>query len=240
MLLAAGEGTRLRPLTMTTPKTMVPVAGRPLIDHTLTWLKSYGVTDVGINLHYLGCGIVDYLGDGADRGLKITYSYENELLGTAGGTKRLQSLFSGGQFFLVCGDILTDLDLGAMVNHHNYSGALATIALFTAPNPSEVGIVEIDCLGRIISFVEKPAPGTEKGNLANGGVYILEPEVLGHVPPSGYADFGFDVFPSLLRQGMPLYGYKLKADDYLMDIGSMEEYARASNDCLAGRIRTNA
>jgi NDP-sugar pyrophosphorylase family protein len=238
MILAAGEGTRLRPLTLTTPKAMVPVDGRPLIEHTVAWLKSHGVTEVGINLHYLGGKIVDCLGDGSRLGLNISYSHENELLGTAGGTKRLETFFAGDRFALVYGDILTDLDLGAMVAYHANAGAMATIALFTAPKPSEVGIVEVDSLGRILSFVEKPAPGNEKGNLANGGVYILEPEVLSYIPPSGYADFGFDVFPSLLRQGMPLYGYKLRAEDYLIDIGSMEKYRQANDDRVKGRVRT--
>jgi NDP-sugar pyrophosphorylase family protein len=236
MILAAGEGTRLRPLTLTMPKAMVPVAGRPLIEHTLTWLKSHGVAEVGINLHYLGSRIVDCLGDGSRFGLKIVYSHEEALLGTAGGTKRLEAFFAGDRFVLIYGDILTDLDLDEMVEHHVKAGAVATIVLFAAPNPHEVGIVETDSQGRILSFVEKPARGTEKGNLANGGVYVLEPAVLEHIQ-SGYFDFGFDVFPSLLRQGMPLHGYKLKDEDYLLDIGSIEKYRRANDDYLARRVK---
>jgi NDP-sugar pyrophosphorylase family protein len=232
VVLAAGEGTRLRPLTLTVPKAMVPIGGRPLIEHILAWLKSYGIAEVGINLHYLGQKIIACLGDGSSFGLKITYSHEDSLLGTAGGTKRLESLFAGERFALVYGDILTDMNLSRMFEHHVRSGALATIALFTALHPHEVGIVEIDEQGRIISFTEKPAPGTEKGNLANGGIYLLEPEVLDYIPSSAPADFGFDIFPNLLKQGKPLYGYVLKPSDYLLDIGSLQKYKQANEDYL--------
>jgi mannose-1-phosphate guanylyltransferase len=188
---------------------MVPIGGRPLIEHTLAWLKQYGNAEVGINLHYLCQKIIACLGDGSLFGLKITYSYEDSLLGTAGGVKHLASLMkientntplilnlskdlsSGfahrsstvGSFLVVYGDILTDMDLGWMLEHHIRSGALATIALFTVPHPHEVGIVEVDTQGRILSFTEKPVPGTEKSNLASGGIYILEPEVLDYIPP---------------------------------------------------------
>jgi NDP-sugar pyrophosphorylase family protein len=269
MVLAAGEGTRLRPLTLTTPKAMVEVGGRPLLAHTLKWLKSYGITEVGINLHYLGSKIIDYFGDGSSFELKITWSPEDSLLGTAGGVRRIASLLDPQRssefkvqlplpnpdptsskfavnstklnnlepgssnlepFVVAYGDILTDLDISAMAAFHARHQAVVTIALSPVPNPHEKGIVELDPQGRILSFTEKPAPGTEKGNLASGGIYILEPEVLDYIPPSGPADFGFDVFPALLRAGRPLYGYVLPASDYLLDIGSLENYDQANKD----------
>jgi NDP-sugar pyrophosphorylase family protein len=235
MILAAGEGTRLKPFTLTKPKVMVPIGGRPLIEYTLEWLKSFGVTKVAINLHYLGQLIADYLGDGNRFGLIITYSYEEDLLGTAGGPKKLEPFFAKDRFILVYGDILTNLDLRQMLDKHLNSGAMATMALFTAPNPHEVGIVEVDCFGRILNFVEKPTHGTKTGDLANGGIYILEPEIFDYIP-LGYADFGFHIFPSLLRHGIPLYGYKVEGGEYLIDVGSTEKYAQANKDFMGGRF----
>ncbi len=237
MLLAAGEGTRLRPLTLDTPKTMLPIGGKPLVGHTVTWLRKHGVTDVGINLHYRGQQIVDYLKDGSAFGVKTTYSHEETLLGTAGGTKRLESLFAGDRLVVVYGDMLTDLDLGKMAAYHVLTGAVATIALFEVADPSQCGIVELDPAGRVLSFVEKPARGTAKGNLANGGVYILEPEVLDSIPRDGYSDFGFHIFPELLRAGRRVSGYKLSPQEYLIDIGSLEKYRQAEADYQAGKVR---
>ncbi len=208
-----------------------------MIELTLGWLKRHGVAEIGINLHYLGQQIADLLGDGSRFGLKITYSHEEELLGTAGGTKKLESLFTGHRFVVVYGDVLTDLDLGDMVSFHVGNRALVTIALSAVPNPHEKGIVEIDKIGRILGFVEKPAPGTARGNLANGGIYVVESEVLGWIPSSGYSDFGFDVFPSMLRKGMPMFGYVLRRGDYLLDIGSLEKYRQAGQDYAAGKVR---
>ncbi len=237
MVLAAGEGTRLRPLTLTTPKAMLPIGGKPLIGHTLSWLKRHGIAEAGINLHYLGQQIVDYVGDGRAFGLKVIYSWEDTLLGTAGGTKRLEPLFGGERFAVVYADMLTDLNLTRMAEHHLEAAAAATIALFVAPRPHEVGIVELDSRDRIVGFVEKPPPGTEKGNLANGGVYILEPEVLRRIPASRYADFGFDVFPSMLRDRLPMLGYRPGAGEYLFDIGDLDKYRQANADYAAGRVR---
>jgi len=236
MVLAAGEGVRLRPLTLNTPKAMLPIGGKPILGHTLGWLRRHGVVEVGINVHYLAQQIVDYLGDGRAFGVKIAYSREETLLGTAGGTKRLAAMFQGEQFGVVYADMLTDLDLGRMAELHVRAGAVATIALFVAPRPHEVGIVELDAQDHIVSFVEKPPPGTEKSNLASAGVYILEPEVLDLIPP-GRADFGFDVFPAMLRKGLPILGYRPHPDEYIMDIGDLERYRQANEDFAAGKVR---
>jgi NDP-sugar pyrophosphorylase family protein len=230
MVLAAGEGTRLRPLTLTTPKAMVPIGGRPLLAHTLAWLKKYGITEIGINLHYLGQNIIDYFGDGAAYGLKITYSQEPALLGTAGGVKKLESLFHGSRFAVIYADVLAEFDLNAMATFHFKNGSFATLALSSVPNPNQKGIVELDNQSRILNFTEKPLQGTEKSNLASGGIYILEPEVLDYIPSTGPADFGFDIFPALLNQGRPLYGYVLPPSAYLLDIGSLEKYRQANED----------
>ena len=199
MILAAGEGTRLRPLTSETPKTMLPVGGTPLIIHIIRWLKSFGITEIGINLHYLGDKVSRFVGDGTRLGIKIEYSKEDKILGTAGGVKRLESFFAESPFAVVYGDVLTDFDLEKMIDQHFLTMALATIALVTVPNTNEKGIVELNKQGRVLSFVEKPPKGTEKSNLANGGIYVLEPKVFDYIPRGGYSDFAFDVFPNMLK-----------------------------------------
>jgi len=233
MILAAGEGTRLRPLTLNTPKAMLPVAGTPLMLRTIRWLKLYGITEIGINLHYLGGRIIGCLGDGTDLGVKIEYSPEEIILGTAGGVKRMESFFHEGTFVVVYGDILTDFNLGKMIDYHYTTGAITTVALITTLNTSEVGIVELDKKGRILSFVEKPPLGTEKGNLANGGIYVVEPKIFDYIPGEELSDFAFDIFPRLLNDGLPLYGYKLEPKEYLIDIGSIDKYEKANRDCLS-------
>jgi NDP-sugar pyrophosphorylase family protein len=237
MILAAGEGTRLRPLTLNMPKAMVPIGGRPLLAHILAWLKRYGITEVGINLHYLGQNIIDHFGDGAAYGIKITYSQETTLLGTAGGVKKLAAFFAAQRFAVIYGDVLTDFDLSDMVNLHIKNKADITIALSSVTNPHEKGIVDQDIDGRILGFTEKPTPGTEKSNLANGGVYILEPEVLTFIPTTVPCDFGFDVFPDLLKKCRPIYGYQLAQDDFLIDIGNLQKYRQADEEYASGKVK---
>ena len=229
MILAAGEGTRLRPLTLNTPKVLLPVSGVPLIEYTLCWLKHYGITGVAINLHHLAAKIQSRLGDGARFGIKIVYSLENSLLGTAGGVKKMAA-FLDGPFAVVYGDVLTDLDLNAMLEFHRDRQAAATLAVREMPNPWEVGVLEMNSGGRILDFTEKPPRGSERSNLSSGGVYILEKNVLDHVPEAGFCDFAYDVFPRLIELGLPVYGYHLKNGDYLLDIGTAEKYKQANLD----------
>jgi NDP-sugar pyrophosphorylase family protein len=236
MILAAGEGTRLRPLTLETPRVLVPVAGVPQIYYTFSWLKRYGIQEVYINLFYLGDKLRQSLGDGSKFGLNIHYSSEQTLLGTAGGVKKLDEFFDG-PFVVIYGDVLTDFDLAAMLEYHLLNKSTATIALTRVPNPWEKGIVQLDDKGKVLSFVEKPPEGTEPGNLANGGIYILEKRVLDFIPEKGYCDFAFNVFPELLSAKLPIYGYVLSARDYLIDIGSIASLRQASDDVKSGKLR---
>jgi Nucleoside-diphosphate-sugar pyrophosphorylase involved in lipopolysaccharide biosynthesis/translation initiation factor 2B, gamma/epsilon subunits (eIF-2Bgamma/eIF-2Bepsilon) len=198
MILAAGEGTRLRPLTLETPKVLLPVGGVPLIEHTLTWLKRYGIQKVAINLYHLGEKIKDFLGDGSRFGIRISYSPEEKLLGTAGGVKRMQD-FLNSTFVVIYGDILTDFDLSSMIKLHREREAIATLVTFEVSNPREVGVVEMDGEGRVLSLVEKPQSVTTGSPvLASGGVYVLERESLNYIPAQGFCDFAYDVFPKLL------------------------------------------
>lgn len=233
MILAAGEGTRLRPLTNTCAKAVLPVGGKPALEHVLEWLRSYGILDVGINLHHCPESITSCFGDGERLGMRLTYSREPELLGTAGGVRALVS-FLDRRFVLVYGDVLTDLDLAELVKYHASKVAdlpagspSLTMALSETEHPSEVGIVEVDAGGRVTRFVEKPAPGTAFSNLSNAGILVVEPGVLQHISAGRAADFGRDVFPALLRLGVPMFGWRIPSGTYLTDYGSLEAYARA-------------
>ncbi len=232
MILAAGEGTRLRPLTSDTPKVLLPISGVPLIEYTLRWLKHHGISEVAINVHHLASKVHSFLGDGARFGMKFLYSQEETLLGTAGGVKRMEAFFDS-PFVVVYGDVLTDLDLSSMSRCHQDRKAVATLAVLEIPNPWEVGVVETDNEGRITGFTEKPSRGLEKGNLSSGGVYILEKKVLNYIPNEGFCDFAYDVFPRLIKLGLPLYAYHLEDDDYLLDIGTAEKYNQANQDIEA-------
>jgi len=234
MILAAGEGSRLRPLTLTRPKPMVPIGGKPLLEHTITWLRRYGVTEIGVNLHYKPEVITSYFGDGSAWGVRLTYSHESNILGTAGGVKALGSFFDE-TFIVVYGDVLTALDLDAIAAFHRERQAQITVVLYRVPNPWECGLVDIDAVGRICRFVEKPPRDQVFTDLANAGVYIVEPGVLEYIPAGCFYDCGHDLFPRLLEQGIPLFGYP--TDEYLLDIGDHAKYERAQTDWAEGRIR---
>jgi NDP-sugar pyrophosphorylase family protein len=236
MILAAGEGTRLRPLTLELPKVLLPIAGMPLIQWTLSWLKNHGIEEIAINLFHLGQRISGFLGDGSGFGVKIVYSPEEALLGTAGGVKRMERFFDG-TFVVVYGDVLTDFDLGAMIEFHKRRDSWATIALWEFPNPWDVAVVSSDQEGRILELVEKPPRGSKVGNLGSGGIYVLERQVLDYVPSEGHCDFAYDVLPNLIMLGAPVYGYALSSEDYLIDIGTWENYRKANEDAEKGKIK---
>lgn len=236
MILAAGEGTRLRPLTLKVPKALLPVGGVPLIERTLLWLKSHGIGEVAINLRHLGEKIKDSLGDGANFGVKIAYSPEETLLGTAGGVKRMEHFFDD-TFVVVYGDIITDFNLSAMTQFHWQKKAIATLVLSRVPNPWEVGVVEINEDERLVGFVEKPTRGSEPGNLGSGGVYVLEKAIFDYIPDKCPSDFAYDVFTKLTELRLPVYGYVLKPGDYLIDIGTIEKYQKVNEDIKVGKVK---
>lgn len=235
LVLAAGHGTRLRPLTDHTPKVLLPVGGTPLLEHTLRWLAGEGVTEVVINLHRLGEQIRDFVGDGHRFGVVVSYSEEEHLLGTAGAAKHLEDHLSEA-FVVVYGDVLTNMALRDMVNHHRRAGSEVTIAVQETHDVSGRGVVEVDDQDRIVSFVEKPAATATSKCLINAGIYVLEPEVLRHIEP-GFSDFGVDVFPALLRVGTRIAAWRLRQWEYLLDIGDPMAYRQASADVLLGRVR---
>lgn len=232
LVLAAGKGTRIRHLTEACPKPMLSVAGKPLLEHLVGWLRSFGICDIAMNLHYLPEAITGHFGDGAQYDMAITYSYEPVLLGTAGAARRL-SFFLDERFVVVYGDVFTNLDLLRLLNWHQNQvqnqGAVLTLALYRVPNPSDCGLVELNHQGRVVRFVEKPPPNQVFTNLASTGILVCEPEVLDLVPANASYDFGHDLLPQLLATGLPVYGMELGQDEFVVDIGTPAGYERAQN-----------
>ncbi len=222
---AAGLGTRLRPLTDTLPKPMVPIGGRPLLERLIRLLVRCGVTDMAVNLHYLPETVLSHFGDGAAFGARLRFAVEEELLGSAGAVNNFRDFFEE-PFFVVYGDVFTTMDLAAMASFHEQQGGAATVGLYRVDNPTECGLADMDANGRIRRFVEKPRVAFT--DLANAGVYAMTPKVLDYIPTSGFCDFGHDVFPAMLENGEAVYG--LPIDAYLIDIGSREKYDKANRD----------
>ncbi len=232
MIMAAGVGSRLMPLTATMPKPMVPILGKPVMEYGVELLRQHGVTQIIANLHYLPDVIKSYFGDGQACGVSMHYSYEETLMGTAGGVKRNRSFLGTDTFVILSGDGLTDIDLSAMCEYHKSKGALATIALKSVDDVSKYGVVIQDNEGRITAFQEKPGAEEALSNLANTGIYIFEPEIFELIPSGIVYDFGKQLFPLLVEQGLPFYGWE--TNGYWSDIGSFDAYKEAQFDMLNG------
>src|SRR5579862_7176951 len=234
VVMAGGEGTRLRPLTSNQPKPMVPIVGKPCMEHILELLREHGFRDVVVTVAFLPQAIRSYFGDGEPLGLEIEYSVEESPLGTAGSV-RLASDRLDDTFLVISGDALCDIDLGKIVEFHRERGAAATIGLKSVEDPLEFGIVVTDEDGRIERFLEKPSWGQVFSDTINTGIYVLEPEVLNHVPSEGPFDFSKELFPLLLEMGRPMYGYV--CDGYWQDIGNLDQFRQANFDALDERVR---
>jgi NDP-sugar pyrophosphorylase family protein len=235
MILAGGMSTRLYPLTKQVPKPLVPVAGIPNAEHVIRYLSSYGFDEIAINVHYLADAIVDRLGDGSRFGVRLEYSHEDVLLGSAGGVKKLESFFNEGTFVVVGCDDLTNLPLDRLVAFHHEREAVATIGLVECEEVDQYGVVVLDDRGKIVGFQEKPAKGTEKSRLANTGIYVFSPQIFERIPAQTFYDFGKQVFPGLQNDGAPFYGYEARGA-YWSDIGTPAEYRRASRDVVLGTV----
>lgn len=232
VILAGGEGTRLRPLTFNRPKSMVPILNRPFLEHMIDYLKGYNINDIILALCYLPDHIQNYFGDGSDFGVRLTYVMENSPLGTAGAVKNIEQHIDE-TFFVFNGDIFTDLDLTQMMEFHQEMKAKVTIALTPVENPSIYGVVEADANSRVERFIEKPSPDAVTTNMINAGTYIIAPEVLAPIPPESFCTFEREVFPMLVETGEPVYSYP--SDAYWIDIGSHEKYLKLHYDLLSGK-----
>lgn len=235
--MAGGEGTRLRPITANRPKPLVPVANKPIMEHIVELLKAHGITDIVTTVHYLAHEIQNYFGDGSDFGVAMTHSIEDNPLGTAGAVKQAEVLLKGETFVIISGDALTDCDITKAVAFHRAKGSLATIVLSRVPNPLEFGIVITDEEGRVLRFLEKPGWSEVFSDTVNTGIYILEPEIFAYMEQGKNYDWSKDIFPQLLREGKPLYGYIM--GEYWSDIGTLEQYREAQAHVLQGRTKLN-
>jgi len=234
LILAGGEGTRLRPLTSTIPKPVVPLAGRPFISHMLEWLRGHGVDDVILLCGFMAEGVRAVLGDGDSLGVRLRYLEEPEPLGTGGALKYAESLLDE-RFLMLNGDVLTDIDLGAQLTQHERTAARATLALIAVEDPSAYGLVRRNPDLSVRQFLEKPSAEEIDTNLVNAGCYVLQRDVLAAMPPAGTnVSIEREVFPALVGRG--LYGYE--AHGYWLDIGTPQRYLQGTFDILEGTVRT--
>lgn len=236
MILAGGLSTRLYPLTKQVPKPLVPIAGEPNAVHLIRYLKSYGITDIAINVHYLADMIADTLGDGSKYGVRLEYLYEKVLLGSAGAVEQMKYFLSDAPFVVVGCDELTNIPLDRLLAFHREKHAVATIGLVERDDVDQYGVVVTAPDGKITGFQEKPAKGTELSKLVNTGIYAFTPEIFDYIPAGKFYDFGKNVFPALQESGAAFYGFDARGA-YWCDIGTPGEYRRATADVLRGAIQ---
>jgi mannose-1-phosphate guanylyltransferase len=245
MVLAAGLGTRLRPITYEMPKPMVPVLNRPVMEHIVRLLARHGFTETIANLHWFPELIQGHFGDGSAFGVELTYSPEEHLLGTSGGVRRAAG-FLGESFLVISGDALSDIDLTAMREFHESHDGIATLATKRVADTSQFGVAITGADGRIQGFQEKPDPSEALSDLANCGIYMFRAEIFDFFPapgaskaagpgdPEAFADWAMDVFPRLLEGDVPFYSHEI--EDYWNDIGNLEELRSGNLDALAGAV----
>jgi mannose-1-phosphate guanylyltransferase/phosphomannomutase len=233
VIMAGGEGTRLRPLTSNQPKPMLPMANRPMMEHVIRLLRQHGFTDIVVTVAFMANAIRAYFGDGSELGVRMVYATEESPLGTAGSVLNARDELDE-RFLVISGDVLTDFDLSAIVAFHEAKGALATIALQSVENPVEFGIVITDANGAVERFLEKPTWGQVFSDTINTGIYVLEPEIFEFIPEHQVVDFSGDVFPAALEGGRPIFGFV--ADGYWEDVGTTEAYLKAHRDIMDERV----
>ncbi|MEB3280738.1 MAG: NDP-sugar synthase [Lyngbya sp.] len=248
MILAAGKGTRVRPITYTIPKPMIPILQKPVMEFLVELLRKHGFDQIMVNVSHLADEIENYFREGQRFGVQISYSFEGSIedgkligkaLGSAGGMKKIQDFypFFDDTFIVMCGDALIDLDLTAAVQQHKQKGALATIVMKSVPRDrvSSYGVVVTDDKGRIKAFQEKPSVEEAKSTSINTGIYIFEPEIFQYIPSGCEFDLGGDLFPKLVEMGAPFYGITM--DFEWVDIGKVPDYWQAVRGVLSGEVK---
>lgn len=234
VVLAAGVGSRLEPLTKQLPKPLVPFGNRPVMEHILRLLKKHNIRETVSNVHYLANKVTNYFGDGHSFDMKMSFVKEDVLSGDAGGVRACRAYLTNDTFVVVMGDLITDLDLSYVITQHKEKGAIATIALKQVEDVERFGVALIEQNGYVRGFQEKPARDEAQSNLASTGVYVFEPEIFEHIPETGVVGFGRDVFPKLIAQGLPVLGVEVWG--YWSDIGTLAQYKQSSMDALDGLI----
>jgi mannose-1-phosphate guanylyltransferase/phosphomannomutase len=237
VVMAGGEGTRLRPMTANQPKPLLPVANKPIMEHVLRLLRRHGFNETVVTVQFLASMVRNYFGDGEDFDMSLQYATEETPLGTAGSVKNAEDALRAEPFLVISGDALTDIDLSELVRFHKDNSALVTVGLTRVPDPLEFGIIIVDDDGRIQRFLEKPTWGQVFSDTVNTGVYVMEPEVLSEFAVGEAADWSGDIFPRLLKRGAPLYGWI--ADGYWEDVGTHESYMKVQADVLSGRVQAD-
>ncbi len=235
IIMAGGEGSRLRPLTCDRPKPMVPLMNRPTMEYIVALLRRYGLRDIGVTLQYMPEKIEDYFGDGKEFAVSMRYFIEDTPLGTAGSVKNAADFINNENFLVISGDALTDFDLQKAIDFHRQKGGIGTLVLTSVAAPLEYGVVIAAPDGRIKQFLEKPGWGEVFSDTVNTGIYILEPEALQFIPENTKFDFAKDLFPLLMKKGYPLYGYV--AEGYWCDIGNISQYYEAHLDIMRGKVK---
>ncbi len=236
MILGAGIGSRLDPLTRSLPKPLVPIVNKPVMGHLVDLLKKHGITEIMVNVQYLGHKIEEALGDGSAYGIPIHFSREDKLWGDAGGVKRTEAFFRDGSddtFLVIGGDDLTDTDIGRIVQAHRDNNATATLGVTPVDDPSEYGIVVQDDAGFITRFQEKPKRGEAFSNLANTGIYVFNTKVFDYIPAETFFGFGNNVFPALMEKGEPMFAVASEA--YWKDVGNLGIYRQSQRDAMDGK-----
>ncbi|MGN6089280.1 MAG: sugar phosphate nucleotidyltransferase [Actinomycetales bacterium] len=234
VVMAGGEGTRLRPMTSSMPKPLLPVVNRPIMEHVLRLLRRHGITETVVTVQFLASLIRNYFGDGSDLGMTLHYATEQTPLGTAGSVKNAENILRDEPFLVISGDALTDIDLTALIDFHKAKGGLVTVCLKRVEDPVEFGITIVDDDGVVQRFLEKPTWGQVFSDTVNTGIYVMQPEVLDHVAAGEVVDWSGDVFPALMAAGHDIYGYV--AEGYWEDVGTHESYLRAQADVLERRV----
>ena len=234
VILAGGEGSRLRPLTLGRPKPMTPLFGKPVLGHILDLLRLSGINEAAITLRYLPAAVTDHFGDGSEYGMRLRYFVEDTPLGTAGGVKKCMDFLGEEDFLVISGDAVCDLDLKALCSLHKSRRAVASLALCRRDEPLEYGLVRTDRENRVLGFVEKPGWGQVDTELVNAGIYILSKRAMDMVPENTPYDFGKELFPALLAAGEPLYGWEIPG--YWQDMGDCGAYLECVQDALSGKV----
>ncbi len=234
VIMAGGEGTRLRPLTTNTPKPLLTIANKPMMEHIVMLLKSHGIDEIVVTVAFMANAIRSYFGDGQELGVKISYATEEVPLGTAGSVRNaIEEL--NEQFIVISGDVLTDFNLKELIEFHNEKGGIGTLALKRIENPVDFGIVICNSDGSIERFLEKPTWGQVFSDTINTGIYILEPEIFEYIPENTTVDFSSDIFPVVLEDKKSIFGTVMEG--YWEDVGTLDSYLSAHKDVLDGKVK---
>lgn len=233
VIIAGGRGSRLRPLTNEMPKPMIPILDKPVMEYCIEHLKEHGITEIAVTVQYLSSKIIDYFGDGRQYGVNLTYFEERRPLGTAGSIKNAETFFDES-FVVIYGDVISNFNLTKGIQFHCSKNSLVTIFMTTVQNPMDYGIIRTNETGKVTRFLEKPARPEIFTNQINTGIYIMEPEILHYIKKGETVDFSLDLFPTLLKKGCPIFGFK--TNGYWSDVGNMAKYEKTIHDLIAGSI----